>query len=114
MMSQMLRAIYQALTAISGLTVYHYQAPSNQSLPYCVWYEDGESSSLESDNHKAEQAIGGYIDYFTKTEFDAKVDAIQTALNGIENCSWTYESVIFGDPSYQSTVIHHTWSWRLL
>lgn len=114
MMSQMLEPIYQTLTSISGLTVYHYNAPSNQKIPYCVWYEDGEASSLESDNHKAEQAIGGYIDYFTKTEFDAKVDAIQNALNTIENCSWTYESVIYGDPSFESNVIHHTWSWRLL
>lgn len=106
-------SIREALTAIENLNVYHYGAPSNEALPYCVWYEDGEASSLEADNHKAEQAIGGYIDYYTKTEGDANVDEIQAALNGVENCSWTYESTIFGDVD-DSETIHHVLSWRVL
>lgn len=109
-----IKAISDALKEISGLKVYHYFAPSRAQLPYCVWYEDGEASSLESDNHKAEQAIEGYVDYFTKTEFDATFDSIQTALNGIENCSWTYDSTIYGDPARDdNNTIHHTWTWGI-
>lgn len=106
--------LYSALTSIEGLKVYHYFAPSSEAVPYCVWYEDGESSSLEANDHKAEQAISGYVDYFTKTEFDTMFDAIQNALNGIEHCAWTFESTIYGDPTQENdNTIHYTWSWRL-
>lgn len=106
--------LYSALTSIEGLKVYHYFAPSSKAVPYCVWYEDAESSSLEADDHKAEQAVSGYVDYYTKTEFDPMFDAIQNALNGIENCAWTFESTIYGDPSSEdNNTIHYTWSWRL-
>lgn len=110
-----LSAIYEALTAISGLKVYHYFAPSQTKLPYCVWYEDGEASALDASNHKAEQAIRGYVEYFTKTEFDSVFDSIQSALNSIENLGWSYESTIYGDPSSDDdNTIHHTWSWELM
>lgn len=106
--------VKSALTAIKDLSVYHYFSPSRKELPYCVWYEDGESSSLEAGFQKAEQAVEGYVDYFTKTEFDPMFDNIQTALNGIESCVWTYESTSYGDPaSDNNNVIHHTWSWRV-
>ena len=110
-----IQKIQTALTQISNLNVYHYFAPSNSSLPYCVWYEEREDSSLQANNSKAEQAIGGYVDYYTKTEFDAMFDSIQAALNGVENCYWEYESTIYGDPSNENNnVIHHTWSWRVM
>lgn len=106
--------IKTALTGIEGLSVYHYFTPSRKALPYCVWYENGESSSLEADCHKAEQAVEGYVDYFTKTEFDPNFDAIQDALNEVESCAWSYESTIYGDPSSENNnVIHHTWTWRV-
>lgn len=111
---QKILAIKDALTAIEGLSVYHYFTPSRKPLPYCVWYELGENSSLEADLHKAEQAIEGYVDYFTKTEMDPMFDAIQDALNGIENCTWTYEATAYGDPAADNNnVIHHTWVWRV-
>ena len=111
---QTLQKIQTALTAITNLDVYHYFAPSAKAVPYAVWYEEGEASSLTVGNHKGEQALEGYVDYYTKTEFDAMVDSIQTALNGIENCSWTYESIIYGDPtSEDNNTIHHTWTWRI-
>ena len=106
--------LYSALTAIEGLTVYHYVAPSSKSLPYCIWAENGESSSFNASNHKAEQEIDGYVDYFTQTEFDPMFDQIQEALNGIENCGWTFESAQYGDPTREDdNAIHYTWSWRL-
>lgn len=106
--------IYTALTSIEGLKVFHFFAPSSEAVPYCVWYESGEDSSLGADDHKAEQAISGYVDYYTKTEFDTMFDAIQNALNGIENCAWTFEATIYGDPSSEdNNTVHYTWSWRL-
>lgn len=111
-----LQRVSAALVGIQALNnkVYHYFAPSSVKIPYVVWYENGEASSLEASNHKAEQAIAGYVDYYTKTEFDTAVDSIQTALNGIENLSWQYESTIYGDPtSEDNNTIHHTWSWRI-
>ena len=110
---QKIMCIGQALTSIEGLKVTHGNGESNAPLPYCVWYEDGEVSSLEVNNHKVEQAIGGYVDYYTKTECDPICDSIQDALNSIENCSWSYESVIYGDPTFETKTIHHTWAWGL-
>ena len=108
-----IQTIETALTEIRSLQVFHYFAPSNTTLPYCVWYENGEASSLEANNHKAEQAIEGFIDYYTKTEFDPMVDCIQEALNSVR-CGWSYESVVYGDPSSEdNNTIHHVWSWRV-
>ena len=113
-MSQMkIKAISDALVDL-GVPVYHYFAPSAVKVPYIVWYEDGEASAFDASNHKVEQAIRGYVDYFTKTEFDPVFDSIQETLNGIENLSFTYESTIYGDPTRDDdNVIHHTWSWGL-
>lgn len=107
-----MKAFYETLTAV--VTTYHYFAPSEAKVPYAVWYEDGETSSLQAENHKAEQAVGGYLDYYTKTEFDEMCDTIQETLNSIEGVSWSYDSVIYGDPtSEDNNTIHHTWSWRI-
>ena len=109
-----IQKVQTALTAIQNLDVYHYFAPSEKTLPYCVWYEEGEAGSLEADNHKREQALEGYVEYFTQTEFDGMIDSIQEALNGVEGLAWTYENIVFGDPSADdNNTIHHTWSWRV-
>lgn len=97
-----------------NVPVYHYFAPSSANVPYVVWYEEGEASSFEADVKKAEQAIAGYVEYFTKAEYDTNVDAIQNALNSIEHCSWVYESAIYGDPQNEdNNTIHHTWTWEV-
>lgn len=109
-----IQKIQTALTQIRNLSVFHYFSPSRKQLPYCVWYESGESSSLEADLHKVEQAIEGYVDYFTQTEFDPMFDSIQEALNSVESCVWTYEATAYGDPaSDNNNVIHHTWTWSV-
>lgn len=109
-----IQKVQTALTGISNLKVYHYFAPSETKLPYCVWYEDGEAGSLEADNHKREQALSGWIEYYTKTEFDPMVDAIQTALVGVEGLGFRYENAVYGDPrSEDNNTIHHSWSWEV-
>lgn len=107
--------VRDVLTGITDLKVYHYNAPSSESVPYCVWYEDGETASLEIDNGKGEQAIGGYVDYYTQQMDDVTVDAIQDALQDIESCYWALESVIYGDPTHDDdNLIHYAWRWVLL
>lgn len=104
--------VYSTLAAVEGLKCYHYFAPSETVIPYAVWYEDGEEGGFQADSHKAEQAFGGYLDYYTKTEFDSMCDTIQTTLNSIEGLSFVYESVIYGDPTHDNNnTIHHVWRW---
>lgn len=105
-----LEKIEQALTSIEGLRVYHYLRPQLPT-PFCVWQEDSETSSLEADDHKGEQAIGGSIDYFTQEEYDPMVDCIQEALNTTEGCGWSYNSVQYED---ETELIHHEWVWRII
>ena len=104
-----LRKISEALTSIYGLKVYHYFRPQLDA-PYCVWQEDGEWNSLQTSNHKQEQAISGTIDYYTHEEFDDFIDAIQIALNQIENCGWRINSIQYED---DTELIHYEWLWRV-
>lgn len=93
---------------------YHYFAPSSAKAPYIVWNEDAEDNSFLADNHKQRQAISGFVEYFTKTEFDPMFDSIQDVLDGIEGLSWTWEATQYGDPTRDDdNLIHHTWSWRM-
>lgn len=90
---------------------YHYERPPRFKVPYAVWKEDTEDMSVEADNHKAEQGIVGYLDYFTKKEFDETVDAFQETLNSFPGCTyWRLDSVDFED---ESRLIHYRWSWRV-
>lgn len=102
--------IEEALTSIEGLSVYHYLRPQLKA-PFCVWQEDSESNSLEANNHKGEQAIGGTIDYFTQTEYDNMVETIQETLNKIEGCGWTLNSVQYED---ETELIHYEWYWNVI
>lgn len=96
----------------SGIPTYHYFAPSGTQKPYIVWNEDSEDNSFYADNGKVRQALSGYVEYFTKTEFDQNVDIIQSVLES--TVLWTLESIIYGDPaSEDNNTIHYTWSWRM-
>lgn len=103
--------IRQALISISGLDVSHYYR-TEKTPPFCVWAEDGEGESLQAGNHKAEQVVTGSVDYFTKTEDDPKVEAIQAALNAAENVSWYINSVQYEDDPIG--VIHYEWRWEVI
>lgn len=105
-----LKKIQTALVSIEGLTVYHYWHPRLQA-PYCIWAEDGEGNSIDSDNHKAEQVISGTIDYYTKNEFDEMAEKIQQALNETENVGWQLNSVFYEDGT---NLIHFEWSFEVI
>lgn len=89
---------------------YHYYRMM-MDLPYLVWQEDSEDNSFNADNSRAEQLIHGTTDYFTKTEYDPAVDAIQDCLEGLPNVSWRLNSVQYEE---NVNVIHYEWEWWCL
>ena len=101
-----LRPIGEMLAAISRYTFHYWRSAPKGVNAYIVWAEDEEATSLDADNKKQIQGIHGTIDYFTKTEFDSTVDAIQDGLNELENVSWRLSSVQYED---ETTFIHHEW-----
>lgn len=107
-----LQDLYTELSGVCGC--YHYFAPSSAQPPYIVWAEDAEDTSFDADNRKVRQAVSGYVDYFTKTEFDQNFDRIQSTLDGFEGLSWSWDATQYGDPTRDDdNLIHHTWSWRM-
>lgn len=105
-----LQGLRDALVAVFPET-YHYQRPARAAAPFAIWKEDHEDLSIEADNHKAEQGVAGYLDYFTLTEFDAVVDAFQTCLNDSGDVKyWCLESI---DKEDETGLIHFRWSWRV-
>ena len=105
-----LKKIQEALTGIENLKVYHYWHPRLEA-PYCIWAEDGEGSSIDANNHKAEQVITGTIDYFTRNEFDVMVETIQNALNTTECVGWRLISVQYED---ETNLIHYEWEFEVI
>lgn len=108
MMSKLIK-IRDALNSIQGLKVYHYWRPRLEA-PFCVWAEEGEGDSLHTGNRKTEQVITGTIDYFTKTEYDEMVDAIQDALDQVECLGWELNSVLYEE---ENNLIHYSWDWEV-
>lgn len=96
------------LAAICTRT-YHYTKAANAAVPYAVWAEDGESDEFRADSHKAEQTIGGTINYFTKQEYDSTLDNIQAMLNSYK-LMWRLESVQY-EP--ETGLIHYEWRWNI-
>lgn len=89
-------------------SVSHYEA-LKKTDKYIIWAEESESSSMEADNRKNEQAIQGTIDYFTKEDMDPIIDKIQAALNGA--CiSFFLNSVQYED---ETGYIHYEWVWEV-
>ena len=101
-----LTPIGEMLASISQYAFHYWRTAPKGVNSYIVWAEDEEATSLEADNYKQIQGIHGTIDYFTKTEFDSTVDAIQEGLNNLENVSWRLSSVQYED---ETTFIHHEW-----
>ena len=92
-----------------GPPVFRYFA-TGQTGPYIVWAEDGEGDAIHADGKKAERAITGTIDYFTKTENDPVVQQIEDALDSDDGISWYLNSVQYEqDTGY----IHFEWVWEV-
>lgn len=100
------------ITALLSVTqkVYHYAPPQNVTGAYIVWAEDSQGDSVWADGVMVQQAIQGTIDYYTKTESDSKISAIQTALNDA-GISFRLNSIQYEpDTGY----IHHEWVFEVI
>ena len=104
LLNDILRDVQAALLTVTN-ACHHYRRPSKPAESYIVWAEDREAESMESENRKAEQQIHGTIDYFTRTEFDVKVDQIQEALNAY-GIGFRINSVQYED---ETNLIHYEW-----
>lgn len=107
-MQSRLQIIRDTLLTVSD-KVFHYEALGITDK-YIVWAEDTESSSLQSDNKKTQQAIQGTIDYYTTEEYDKMVDGIQGALNNAE-ISYRLNSVQYED---ETKFIHYEWIFEVV
>lgn len=90
--------------------VYHYTKPKDVKAPWLVWQEDGESTSMNADNHKTEQQVHGTIDYYTLAEYDPILDEIQNALNEAD-VGWSLLSVQYEDTT---KLIHYEWEFNIV
>lgn len=102
-----LKTIGDALAGVS-VNCYHYYRPK-MDAPFIVWSEDAESSALSADDKKGEQAVSGWIDYYTLTEYDPVIDAIQEVLNGLP-IGWRLNSVDYED---ETNLIHYSWAFEV-
>lgn len=96
-----LKTFGQGLAVICS--AYHYRCPENTKPGYAVWQELF-GGSVQGDNRHTESLFEIAVDYFTKKEFDAKIDAIEDFLQGYG--SWRLESVQF---EQDTGVIHYEW-----
>lgn len=107
-MTSCLEKVKDALTSVSGLSVSHYETVKKLA-PYCVWAENGGGAQLNANNRMRQQAVTGVIDYYTKTENDQNVDAIQSALN-THRISFSLYLVQYEDETKQ---IHYQWEFEV-
>lgn len=99
-----LKIVRNALTAVST-NVYHYRRPDNLENAI-VWAEDAEDNSFYANNIKQNIAMHGTIDYFTKSEYDRKIDDIVAGLNSSSRIAWNIKSVQYED---ETGLIHYEW-----
>ena len=107
----MTKKLYKVKNALLKVpcNLFHYYADKKPDQ-YIVWAENGEVSSLDADNRKQEQTIGGTIDYFTKTDFDPNIDGIQDSLKSAE-ISFSLESVQYEE---ETGYIHYEWKFEVV
>ena len=88
--------------------VNHYQALKKGDR-YFVWQEE-DANDLIAEGSRAERAVRGTTDLFTKTEDDPWKDAFEASLTAA-GIAWQWLSTQFEpDTGY----IHFEWSWEVL
>lgn len=76
---------------------------------YIVWAEEGQGAARWADDRMQEQAVEGWIDYYTKVEDDPLVDAIQDALNDAGIAFWLSGV----EPPDKAGRICWSWGWMM-
>lgn len=103
----MLDNLRQALAALIE-QCYHYVAPPSTTPPYIVWAEDSDNDLTANDVH-SEHCLEGTIDLYTKTEGDDLMQAVPSALEGME-AAYYLNSVQYEE---ETGLIHYEWVWQV-
>lgn len=97
---------FSSMVADIAPNVYHYHR-RQMDFPCIVWHEDGGSSFFANDK-PLENAPTGTLDYFTREEFDPRVDEIEAAFHQM-NVSFSLNSVQYEE---DTGLIHYEWVWE--
>lgn len=100
------KVVRDALLSVLPTATFHYIASTKHGDEYIVWAEEN-SADLKANNVSVEVAMTGTIDLFTKTEYSAKIDAIETALANA-GVSYAINSVQY---ETDTNFIHYEWVW---
>jgi len=103
---QSIDTLKSALLSVTD-SVYHYKA-FQQSDKYIVWAEDSGGGGY-ADNQPTTKTLSGTVDYFTKTENDPNVDAIDDALANAK-IAHRLNSIQYED---ETGYIHYEWVWTV-
>lgn len=76
---------------------------------YFVWQEDG-SDDLIADNRRAEKAVTGTTDLFTKKEFDPWKDLFEAELDKATDITWELNSIQY---EHDTGFWHYEWVWSV-
>ena len=99
-----LKQLHDAMPA----PMYHYGA-HKPATPYGVWAEDGDVSP-SADNVNSTQILSGTTDYYTKTENDANVDAIEAVFDGA--AAWIAARLSSIQYEDDTGLLHYEWTWE--
>ena len=110
LLSQTLQMVRDELNKIEGAQFFHYRRNPKVKSEYGVWMEIGENTAFNANNTKAEQQIGGTLDYYTLIEFNPVIDEIQAALERLTVGAWALESVQYED---ETNLIHYEWTFSV-
>lgn len=77
---------------------------------YFVWQEDG-SNDFTAGNKRAEMAVSGTTDLYTKKEFDPWKSALESALDEADDIAWYLNSVQHEE---ETGLWHYEWVWEVL
>lgn len=76
---------------------------------YFIWQEDGENVLLAG-NFRAERAVTGSTDLYTKNEFDPWKEEFEAALDAA-GLPWSYNSFQYEE---DTGFYHHEWYWEVI
>lgn len=106
----LIEALNKLKTALLTVTsnAGHYEA-FEKTDKYIVYAEDGQADAIHGNNRMQAQVLTGTVDYFTRTEYDANVLAIQKAMSDA-GIPWRLNSVQY-EPN--TGYIHWEWVWEM-
>ena len=108
-----LRAFRDLMKGVTA-NFYHYYRPHRKGMHnadhWLVWSEISEDDSPYLDNQKTEQVLTGTLDFYTMTEYDARIDTIQEKLQMAPVTRW---ELVSAGKEEETGLIHYSWSWRM-